>query len=254
MRAKFAALLTVICIIISLGVFSPASAIAAGENTTTYALIVENNALFYRTPTNDDSAQNIWFYLPETYFVEIIRQVDNIFYEARYDGISGYVKFSDINIKDYTPASIYPLDLQLKISAVDSTVKVRSVPSVSGNIVATLEWGDIVTYYNKTAGEELEPSNPYWYYVIVENDGLTVGGYVYSTNVQIISDIIIPNDISAAPAVSPGVEEGQKLNKKYENITKIILALAICIPTVAVIFMMFRPREKRYIPHNHDDD
>ena len=224
------------------GFFPNAKKINAQEPALGYGLIVESKSILYRNPTSSDTADNIYFYLPETYFVEVLEQVDEIFYKVKYIDIVGYVKFSAINIKDYEPVSIFPSNLSLKISG-DITANIRSLPETSSTLVATLASGASVQYYNKTPGQELNSGSSYWYYIKVTNGAQVLYGYVYSDYITVNSEIVIPNDISPKPAANQK-DPDEKLNDRYTFWTQIIIALAVCIPVVFIIYLIFKPRKR----------
>jgi hypothetical protein len=206
-----------------------------------YGLIVEANSVLYRNPADLDTPDNVYFFLPETYFVEVLEQVDQVFYKVRYDDIIGYVKFSAINIKDYEPVSCFPSNLFLTISG-DITANVRALPDATSELVATLPSGASAQYYNKTLGQELNSGSAYWYYIKIQNGAKTQYGYVYADYVAVQNEIIIPNDTSPKPL--PSVQDPEeKLNDTYNFWTQIIIALAICIPVVFLIYLIFKPRK-----------
>ncbi|HEY8390169.1 MAG TPA: SH3 domain-containing protein [Clostridia bacterium] len=206
-----------------------------------YGLIVESKSVLYRNPVNSDTLDNIYFYLPETYFVEVLEKIDDVFYKVRYVDVVGYVKFSAINIKNYVPVSVFPTNLSLKING-DITVNVRSLPDTSSALITTLPSGTSVEYYNKTSGQELNSGSAYWYYVKINTGTQTLYGYVYSDYITLNSEIIYPNDISPMP-VSNEKDPDEILNDKYTFWTQIIIALAVCIPIVFIIYLIFKPRK-----------
>jgi hypothetical protein len=206
-----------------------------------YGLIVEANSILYRNPMDLDTPDNVYFFLPETYFVEVLEQVDQVFYKVRYDDIIGYVKFSAINIKDYEPVSIFPSNLFLTISG-DITANVRALPDSNSDLVATLASGASAQYYNKTLGQELNSGSAYCYYIKIQNGAMTQYGYLYADYVTVQNEIIIPNDTSPKP--SPSVKDPEeKLNDTFTFWTQIIIALAICIPVVFLIYLIFKPKK-----------
>lgn len=225
---------------------SAAQKVQAEEGALGYGLIVENNSLLYRTPTDSDLPENIYFYLPETYFVEILEQVDEVFYYVRFSNVLGYVKFSAINVKDYVPVSIFPKNLTLKISG-DLSANIRELPQSSSTLVTSLPSGTSMVYLNKTAGQELRSGQSYWYFVKIPNETADKYGYIYADYISLESEIIIPNDTSPMPIEdNPNSEE--KKNNTYTIWTQVIIALAVCIPVVFIIYLLFKPRKYRTPP------
>ncbi|HEY8443791.1 MAG TPA: SH3 domain-containing protein [Clostridia bacterium] len=222
-------------------IFSSAGLTARAASPLGYGLIVESNSILYRNPVDTNASDNLYFYLPETYFVEVLEQVDQVFYKVRYDDIIGYVKFSAINIKDYEPASKFPTNLFLTVSG-DITANIRALPDTSSEIVASLPSGANLQYYNKIKGQELKAGSHYWYYVKIQNGAQTKYGYIYEEYVDVQNEILIPNDISPKP-VKPINDPDEKLNQTYNFWTQLLIAIAICVPVVFFIYLIFKPRK-----------
>ncbi|HEY8423823.1 MAG TPA: SH3 domain-containing protein [Clostridia bacterium] len=239
MKRFFLAVLGLLYLFLNIG--SLTSNTLAAENLG-YGLIVESNSVLYRNPIESDASDNIYFYLPETYFVEILEQTDQIFYKVRYDDIVGYVKFSAINIKDYEPVSAFPVNLFLTVSG-DLTANVRALPDSSSTLIASLPSGTSVQYYNKIHGQELKPGSPFWYCIKLQNGPQVQYGYIYAEYVTVQNEIIFPNDISPKPVSNPAEDPDEKLNETYNFWTQLLIALAICIPVVFLIYIIFKPRK-----------
>ena len=69
--------------------------IARAESENFYAKITAQNTSFYSSP----NTSSILFTLPYSYFVKV-DGVDGEFYEATYNGISGYVLKSDVRLME----------------------------------------------------------------------------------------------------------------------------------------------------------
>ena len=61
------------------------------ENIT-YARINNYGVYLYRTPTGSVDFDNLYFAIERTYFVQITANAGEDFYQAKYNGITGYVK------------------------------------------------------------------------------------------------------------------------------------------------------------------
>ncbi len=214
----------------------------AQSEQSSYGLIVESKTILYRTPVNSDESDNIYFYLPETYFVELLEKVDEVFYKVKYVDLVGYVKFSAINVKDYIPVSKFPTNLSLKVSG-DITANIRLMPNTGSELVTTLPSGASAEYYNKIEGQQLNSGSSYWYYIKVTNGSQSLWGYIYADYITVTSEILIPNDISAQPS-NDKKDPDEKLNDKYTFWTQVLIAVAICIPVVFIIYLIFKPRKR----------
>ena len=82
----------------------------AYENKTYYAKIMFEQVYLYKTPTNKNDMENIYFELPKTYFVKLLSRHDD-FYEVRYLNIFGYVKKDSVQAVSHTPLNPFLTNL-----------------------------------------------------------------------------------------------------------------------------------------------
>ena len=100
-----------------------------------------------------------------------------------------------------------------------------------------------------TAGTEIGTNGNAWYYVkITPSSDSVVRGYVYAPYVMLESSIPAVNDTSAVTPPQTELPVGSdplKADAEVEPL-KIIAIVALCIPAVAVVCIIFtRPRKKR---------
>ena len=78
-----------LCVCMLLATFN--ITVFATDETSYYARIMFDDVFLYKEPTENNNNENIYFVLPQTYFVELLDKCEN-FYKARYLDKIGYVK------------------------------------------------------------------------------------------------------------------------------------------------------------------
>lgn len=219
----------------------------AAENTS-YALITADKAPLLRE-AGEPTFDNTYFILPQNFFVTMVQPHDtNGYHKVRYRDIVGYVSISDVDVKSYTPISIFPDTVTLKLNLDADGVYLRSRPDHLASQVVYRIPSDTKTieYYNYTEGTDaLGIGNRIWYYVKIPlGDESSVRGYLYGTFVLLNSEIPLDNDTSpviAPPAVLPETTTPQQ---KLDPI-RLTGIIALCIPAVVIVILIFiRPKKK----------
>lgn len=250
MKTRFLTAIAALLIILSCSCIQPSYAGQSvhAADSSQYALVITTDALLYKTATDSPAIDNVYFCLPETYFVKIIEPSGELMYKAEYSGITGYVRRADISIQTFEPLSKYPTDLRLK-KAGDYYLILRPQPTQSAQEIELPRYdlGEI-TYYNYAHGEEVNSGNTKWYYISIPFNNSVLYGYVYSASITLVTHISHPNDLSPVPA-PPATEDPAAKTPPYNAITQGIIIAAICIPTVLVIYMLFKPAKPQVISH-----
>ncbi len=151
----------------------------ASENETCFARILFDQVYFYKTPTDDNSLNNIYFELPKSYFVELIDK-DGNFYKARYMDLYGFVKKDSVQAVSKTPIKPFLTDVNFRVYAnlsenmwtepTESSILITAIPHLTNNI----------QYIGKINGECLiENRTSVWYFCKFTNEKEHYG-YVYS--------------------------------------------------------------------------
>ncbi len=197
-----------------------------------YARVMTETAVLYRSQSGAEDVENKFFVLPKGYFVQLEDAADGTLYKVTYDGLSGYVRASDVDIVSFIPKTKYAAGQMLGIEtpdggncnlrefAVKTSAKVTEggIPDGTGNIV----------YYNYViAGADK------WYYVSYE--GKT--GYIFG-DYAVITTAIAVNDGAAEPVTQGG---GENDPQPLDTTTLLILIAVIGIPAVIIIIMLFKP-------------
>lgn len=205
--------------------------IARAESENFYAKITAQNTSLYSSP-NTSSAL---FTLPYSYFVKV-DGVDGEFYEATYNGISGYVLKSEVSLMEGEPLSPY---FSAQISVFTDHF-LYAQPNSNASVVYELVENDFLTYYGNIIGEKVSDKSDVWYYSSITKNGTTYFGYLYSQIANSLPEISINTELFKE------VDEGVFSNSPPEFTslspgTKAILIIAIIIPSVFILFFLIKP-------------
>ena len=205
--------------------------IARAESENFYAKITAQNTSLYSSP-NTSSAL---FTLPYSYFVKV-DGVDGEFYEATYNGISGYVLKSEVSLMEGEPLSPY---FSAQISVFTDHF-LYAQPNSNASVVYELVENDFLTYYGNIIGEKVSDKSDVWYYSSITKNGTTYFGYLYSQIANSLPEISINTELFKE------VDEDVFSNSPPEFTslspgTKAILIIAIIIPSVFILFFLIKP-------------
>ena len=205
--------------------------IARAESENFYAKITAQNTSLYSSP-NTSSAL---FTLPYSYFVKV-DGVDGEFYEATYNGISGYVLKSEVSLMEGEPLSPY---FSAQISVFTDHF-LYAQPNSNASVVYELVENDFLTYFGNIVGEKVSDKSDVWYYSSITKNGTTYFGYLYSQIANSLPEISINTELFKE------VDEDVFSNSPPEFTslspgTKAILIIAIIIPSVFILFFLIKP-------------
>lgn len=213
----------------------------AGNNTTYYAKILFEQVYFYRTPTEDNSTENIYFELPKTYFVELLSSHNN-FYEARYLNIKGYVKKDSVQAVDGTPINPFLNNISFRVYA-ELSQHLRTSPNINqSNLITTIpNLTRNITYIGTINGETLiEGRTNVWYFCKYTADK-DYYGYVYSDFCDELSPII-ENSEEVKFISNPTFETPQppQLTIPTTSNTVGIVVAILSVPAIIFILLLMR--------------
>lgn len=224
--------------------------VVSAQQTTFYARIVNSNVNLYRSTSGSEETGNIFFTLPQSYFVEISHCSNELFFTARFDDVSGYVKKTDVQCINGAPVTPYP-SASFRIF-IPEGVEMRSSPSQTEglNLVCELNYLETnLKYYGTINGEEAIPhKSSSWYYCKYVKGGTEYIGYVYSAFCDLLTQIPVNTeyfesieepDFSISTS-SPSRTESESIDS-LPTATQIIIIVAVCLPCIVIIYLLFRP-------------
>lgn len=146
-----------------------------------YAQILYNDVNFYKIANDDNSLSNIYFIIPQTYFINIYKK-EGEYYYGEYNGYYGYVKYNMVTFISNTPTISSVTNYSFRIYGNDSQ-KMYSVPSSTDDSSVLLMEFDIYSddfiYIASTYGEELiSDRTNIWYFC--KYTLTNTSGYIYS--------------------------------------------------------------------------
>lgn len=204
----------------------------AEEGQEYYAKIQSTNAQFCASP-NENSAI---FNLPYSYFVKVEYSVDD-YYKVVYKDLNGYVKKDKVALMSGTPTKPFAT-ATFKLFVPYSMY--QNADNSSNVIFQTSNTEQLFDYYGTKTGQQVMSSNNTWYYCSVDADQQKMFGYIFSgvtdylstisTNSEtfdIVSDKVLENSTTEFNTLSTG--------------TKVILIVAISVPSVLILYFLIKP-------------
>lgn len=217
-----------------------------------YARVKSANVKLYKTATEVEDYSNYYFYIPETYFVELLSYENENFFSARYMDIYGYVKISDVQCVSGIPTNPFASKISFRVF-LPSGIDLRSSPSQSDglNTLSTINFLETnLQYYGSISGEEaIIYKGTDWYFCKYTKGGSEQNGYVYSVFCDLLSTISPNTEIleyTSEPIfetknTSTEVSSEENTISSLPSTSQILIIIAICIPCIFLIYLIFRP-------------
>lgn len=243
--------------LLSLPTAAPESAYAyRAEYGQLTVRILDDGVYLYRNALVSD--ENKMFLLTKSYYLIAYEIGDSLFYEVEYqtaqDGYiptMGYVLKSQVTVSEDTPDPIFP---KITASAVTNEM-VRSTPSDSAPVLACTAAGQNLLIYGF-----LTPENGIRYAFVRYGSKV---GYIRAESLDIAAIEPHPNPLPVPnpPEVDPGETEPSDEDPVtdpdsepsddtpvFDTKMQIILIVAIVIPALFIVYLMFRPARKNSQP------
>ena len=212
----------------------------AYEKPTYYARIMFEQVYFYKTPTENNSYENVYFELPKSYFVELT-DICGDFYKATYLNITGYVKKDSVQAVDKTPSNPFLDNISFRVysnlsesiwlSPNHSSIKITDIPHLTKNI----------QYIGKIVGDTLiDGRTNVWFYCKYSSDE-DYYGYVFSDFCDELSTIVENTetlDYVSNPTFAPPIEPTNTIPQNNKIVGLIVGILSI--PALIFVLMMIK--------------
>lgn len=212
--------------------------VSANSQIETYARITNNTTYLYKTATENENVENKLCLLAQTFFVKVLTNYNENFYKVQYSNLTGYVKKQEVQLVNEIPKTPYP-SLQTITIKNNVSCYLRSTPKVKGaisNIITIIPSGANVTYIGKIIGEEAIDLQGNIWYLVKYNDNL---GYIYSFYSNTFLPTQTNNEVTTLKLSAPSTT----LNP-LSNTTSIIIIVAILLPLVLILFLLYKPTAK----------
>ena len=217
-----------------------------------YYKVLSSCALFKTSDITNTSLENIYFTIPETYFVKKISDISASTLKVSYNGKIGYVMTERVKLVSFLPNEKYLQGITFDISKLSGT-QMWSNPTTTDQskiIFKHIEAGTTNISYIASANGEIPPgaTSRIWYYCTFSpaNDPTSVyEGYIHSektTNlteiIQNTEDDIILNEVTDTSKTLFG------LPKSIETILIVIVSIPL-LSIIVIIFMNSRRKHKQ---------
>ena len=103
---------------------------------TTYAKAL-TGCVLYKTTSFDNDVDNIFFIVPETYFVVVLDEISNICLKVQYDKFVGYVDSRKVVIATFSPIVKTLDDVTCDVKETSGT-QIWNKPSTEGDVLTTI--------------------------------------------------------------------------------------------------------------------
>lgn len=217
----------------------------------------------YKTTTDDpQNLANIYFFLPKTYYVEILNSckldsgADGFF--VRYGETEGYCLSSSLSA-DFSTITTTQSGITLKMYP-DAGTYIRSTPSIADNKIRIIpqSTSGIIYIGSITGDTPSDGTTNTWYYVEYNiSDTKTVLGYIYSERGILsapLTELTRPNQTPTTPeasktentATTPTADTNinPSLNLSVSPALKWVIALLFIIPVIVIFALLIKKPRK----------
>lgn len=222
-----------ICLLFQFKVF-PQTTYAKADSLT-YAKAA-SNCVLYKSSGLETNLSNIYFVIPETYFMTVLEIVSDKCMKVNYDGYVGFVDSSTAVIATFVPIvkSLKGVTFDIKET---SGTQVWSMPSTDGDVLTKIQAGEkSITYISYVYGVVPRGGESnIWYYVSYtpeSNSTNVYEGYIYSENATNLSEIFLNAESNPEP-ISSTVE-----NEKIIMISPSVRTLLVALISVPIILFI----------------
>lgn len=228
---KFVKLLLSLCVFIN-GI-NPKVVHAQEAETTTYAKALVGCNL-YKTQEMSDRFEDVYFQIPETYFMVILDTINDDCFKVQYDKYIGYVNSNTVLIATFVPILKTLDNITFDIKPTSGT-QIWQYPTTKSNICTTISAGTknisyvAYAYGSVPSGGE---SN-IWFYVYYTPDSNSTNvyeGYIYSENTTNLSEIVANTETN--PEI---ISEENIVEDKMIYISSTIKTIIIAIVAIPII-------------------
>jgi len=219
---------------------NPCRIASAKSETTTYAK-ARVNCILYKSQNMNNIPSNIYFIVPETYFVIVLDKISENCIKVQYDKFVGYVDSSSITIATFIPIVKTLENITLDIKDTSGT-QIWSYPDTSSSILTTISAGaKNINYIASCFGTIPSGGDSnLWYYITYtpsQNSTNVYEGYVYSENTTNISEIIANTETN--PEIiqdNTGDENILYLSSSFKTAVIIVITIPIIIFLLIILY------------------
>ncbi len=214
-----------------------------------FAKAKENCFLFKTSDVSSVACSNVYFCVPESYFVTILSEQSSSVFKVEYKGKIGFVSADTVVVATFVPVVPTLDDVTVDIGESSGT-QLRSSPLAqnNSNVLKILPAGTKNLEYVSFISSEkpVGGTSDVWFFVLFfpEDDPTAVfEGYVYSEKTCNLSKI--SKNLEANPEIKNDVFGDEKEIALNRNV-KIVLLILILIPIV-LVFAIVALRSNKFL-------
>ncbi|MBR2391685.1 MAG: hypothetical protein IKB06_04260 [Clostridia bacterium] len=232
-------------IIVLFGNFPTRKASAVSESMM-YAKVF-SDCVLYKSPNLSSHIDNVYFVIPETYFVVVLEEFNECF-KVQYDRYVGYVKKDKITKVSFVPIVKFLENVTVDIKSSAGT-QVWNRPTTSGTVLTVIPAGTCAVKYIAVAHGEIPSggNSDCWYYVLYTpsfNSTSVFEGYIYSENTINLSPIF--SNIENDPEIIDNVKSNDKIIYLSSTVKTILIAV-IAIPIILLFLIILYKLSKKFV-------
>ncbi len=222
---------------------------AFADTIDTYYRIINDNVYLYKQNTLEDSFDNIYFKLPQSYFVKLVSQQDNILY-VEYDGIMGYVSTTGLQQCYSVPTMPYASNLTLE--TIDAcNVVIYDAPTSTSKYIGLIPFNATnVKYYGTVVGQEImSDQGSTWYFVKYQSfEQGVLYGYIYAPLTVNISEA--PTNIEEVDTTKNDVQQTSitPVSAEFQNTDTVLIVVGLTILGFVLLSLIIRPDKRKKSP------
>ncbi len=234
--------------------------------TDRYREILVDTPLFKTTTDDDQSISDIYFLLPKSYFVEIVKECTldsgSLGYKVNYGDFSGFARASDLSTETFS-TSTTQIGTEITLYS-DAGTYIRSTPTISNNRIRIIPQATSgIIYIGSIYGDKPSDGTSNLWFLVEYNfgDTSTVLGYIYSERAILASPLIelekpqVSDQTETTPTTqtptTADTPQKTTLSLSISPALKWIIALLFIIPAI-VIFLLLVKKPKRQVFDNED--
>ena len=232
--------IAIILSIILLNITQPNKVLAQNY---TYSRVLTNTTGFY----SDAGGNYLKFYLPYGYFVKILEvgptytKVSYMNDNAQFPFLTGYIKTVDLIPREDTPLTPYPL---LNLTVISDEVLFSDINLTNSKIGVYAN--TLAVFY----GQAKSPNDEELVYVYCN-------GYLGYMRKSCFAPFTVPDH--PEPVISNSYQEElsssqTKSSTAQTDNLQILIVAGISIIVVSIVYLIFRPGEKKIRENNYEDD
>ena len=204
------------------------------DNDIYYRVTSPNTTLYRQIPTSYDKNE-IYFDIPQTYFIKYISNENNTFLKVEYNGIIGYIEADKVSQVYSTPTAPYPDQTFSILNTANPVVYSRA--STDSNFLGTIPYtAEAISLLGTvTIDDKL------WYfckYTSIEQGVLL--GYIDSKLTQNLTPLTDNTEIVATEPIKD--VSAEVIAPELKNNNTLFMIIGLSLLAILLLFLVFKPK------------